>query len=232
VSVERDDPHVVVRVDDTGQGIAPEFLPYIFDRFRQADSTTTRAHGGLGLGLAIVHHLVTLHRGTVTAASEGPNRGATFTVCIPLAPLRTAVRATSSSAAIDADRLPPLAGIRVLVVDDDPEARDLVTAVLEQSGAAVITASSTVEALDALARARPHVLISDLSMPGDDGYALLHRVRALGLDRDGRVPAVALTAFARAEDRARAFAAGYAVHVSKPVEPAELVEVVARLGSR
>ena len=231
VAVERDDPHVVVRVDDTGQGIAPEFLPYIFDRFRQADSTTTRAHGGLGLGLAIVHHLVTLHRGTVTAASEGPDRGATFTVRIPLAPLRTAARFTSG-AAIGVDRLPALTGVRVLVVDDDADARDLVTAVLGQSGAEVVTASSTVEALDVLARARPHVLVSDLSMPGDDGYALLQRVRALGLDHDGWVPAVALTAFARAEDRARALAAGYAVHVSKPVEPDELVEVVARLASR
>jgi len=231
VAVERDDPHVVVRVDDTGQGIAPEFLPYIFDRFRQADSTTTRAHGGLGLGLAIVHHLVTLHLGTVTAASEGPDRGATFTVRIPLAPLRTAARFTSG-AAIGVDRLPALTGVRVLVVDDDADARDLVTAVLGQSGAEVVTASSTVEALDVLARARPNVLVSDLSMPGDDGYALLQRVRALGLDHDGWVPAVALTAFARAEDRARALAAGYAVHVSKPVEPDELVEVVARLASR
>jgi signal transduction histidine kinase len=228
VTVDREDPHVVVRVADTGQGIAAEFLPYIFDRFRQADSTTTRAHGGLGLGLAIVHHLVTLHRGTVTAASDGPDRGATFTVRVPLAPLRMAA-VTSSAATTAADRLPPLAGIRVLVVDDDADARELVTAVLGQSGAQVVTASSTVEALDALARDRPHVLVSDLSMPGDDGYALLQRVRALGLDRDGRLPAVALTAFARAEDRARALAVGYAVHVSKPVEPAALVEVVARL---
>jgi len=231
VSVERNDPQVVVRVADTGQGIAPEFLPYIFDRFRQADSTTTRAHGGLGLGLAIVHHLVTLHRGTVTAASDGDGRGATFTVRIPLAPLRTTAR-TMPGVGSGVDRLPPLAGIRVLVVDDDADARDLVTAVLGQSGAEVVTASSTAEALDALARARPHVLVSELSMPGDDGYALLERIRALGLDRDGRVPAVALTAFARAEDRARALAAGYAVHVPKPVEPAALVEIVARLAPR
>jgi len=231
VSVERDDPHVVVRVADTGQGIAPAFLPYIFDRFRQADSTTTRAHGGLGLGLAIVHHLVTLHRGSVSAASEGLNRGATFTVRIPLAPLRTEGRLTPGTVT-GVDRLPPLAGVRVLVVDDDADARELITAVLGQSGAEVVTAASTAEALNALARARPHVLVSDLSMPGDDGYALLERVRALGLDRDGRVPAVALTAFARADDRARALAAGYAVHISKPVEPAALVEVVARLAPR
>jgi signal transduction histidine kinase len=231
VTVDREDPHVVVRVADTGQGIAPEFLPFMFDRFRQADSTTTRAHGGLGLGLAIVHHLVTLHRGTVTAASDGMNSGATFTVCIPLAPLRSAVRATPG-AATGVERLPPLAGVRVLVVDDDADARELITAVLGQSGAEVVTAASTEEALDALPRTRPHVLVSDLSMPGDDGYALLERVRALGLDREGRVPAVALTAFARAEDRARALAVGYAVHVPKPVEPAELVEVVARLAPR
>jgi signal transduction histidine kinase len=230
VTVDREDPHVVVRVADTGHGIAPEFLPYIFDRFRQADSTTTRAHGGLGLGLAIVHHLVTLHRGTVTAASDGPDRGATFTVRIPLAPLRVTERAVPGEVSVD--RLPPLAGIRVLVVDDDPDARDLVTAVLGQSGAEVVTAASTQEALDALARARPHVLVSDLSMPGDDGYALLERVRALGLDRGRHVAAVALTAFARAEDRARALAAGYAVHIPKPVEPAALVEVVARVAAR
>jgi signal transduction histidine kinase len=230
VSVDREDPHVVVRVADTGVGIAPEFLPYIFDRFRQADSTTTRAHGGLGLGLAIVHHLVTLHRGTVTAASDGPDRGATFTVRIPLAPLRVTER--TMPGVVSVDRLPPLAGIRVLVVDDDPDARDLVTAVLGQSGAEVLTAASSQEALDALARARPHVLVSDLSMPGDDGYALLERVRALGLDRGGHVAAVALTAFARAEDRARALAAGYAVHIPKPVEPAALVEVVARVAAR
>jgi signal transduction histidine kinase len=231
VTVDREDPHVVVRVADTGQGIAPEFLPFIFDRFRQADSTTTRAHGGLGLGLAIVRYLVTLHRGTVTAESDGPDRGATFTVRVPLAPLRPTAPA-GTDAATGVDRLPPLAGIRVLVVDDDADTRDLITAVLGQSGAEVLTAASAQEALDTLARARPHVLVSDLSMPGDDGYALLERVRALGLDRDGRVPAVALTAFARAEDRARALAVGFAVHVPKPVEPAALVEVVARLASR
>src|SRR5437879_3760312 len=231
VTVDREDPHVVVRVADTGQGIAPEFLPFIFDRFRQADSTTTRAHGGLGLGLAIVHYLVTLHRGTVTAESDGPDRGATFTVRVPLAPLRPTARA-AAQAATGVDRMTPLAGIRVLVVDDDADTRDLITAVLGQSGADVLTAASAQEALDVLARARPDVLVSDLSMPGDDGYALLERVRALGLDRDGRVPAIALTAFARAEDRARALAVGFAVHVPKPVEPAALVEVVARLASR
>ena len=150
---------------------------------------------------------------------------------VPLAPLRPTAHA-GADAATGVDRPPPLAGIRVLVVDDDADTRDLVTAVLGQSGAEVLTAASAEEALDTLARARPDVLVSDLSMPGDDGYALLERVRALGLDRDGRVPAIALTAFARAEDRARALAVGFAVHVPKPVEPAALVEVVARLASR
>jgi signal transduction histidine kinase len=230
VSVEREDPDVVIRVADTGQGIAPEFLPHIFDRFRQADSTTTRAHGGLGLGLAIVHHLVTLHRGTVTAASEGPARGATFTVRIPLAPVRAA-RPGAAPPAGD-DRRPPLAGIRVLVVDDDADARELIAAVLGGSGAEVVAAASTAEALDVVARARPHVLVSDLAMPGDDGYVLLDRLRSLGPERNGSVPAVALTAFARAEDRERALARGFAVHVPKPVEPAALVEVVAQLAAR
>jgi CheY-like chemotaxis protein len=202
VSVTREDPFVVVRVEDTGQGIAPDFLPFIFERFRQADSTTTREHGGLGLGLAIVHHLVTLHRGRVSAESDGRGHGAAFTVRVPLAPIRNSPR-VGAGAASGVEHLPPLAGVRVLVVDDDADTRDLITAVLGQSGAEVVTVSSTLEALDALARLRPHVLVSDISMPGDDGYALLARVRALGLDREGRLPAVALTAYARAEDRDR-----------------------------
>jgi signal transduction histidine kinase len=229
VSVERVDPHVSISVSDTGAGIAADFLPFLFDRFRQADSTSTRVHGGLGLGLAIVRHLVTLHRGTVEAESEGPGAGATFRVRLPLAPVRAPARAAVPSGA---ERFPPLAGVRVLLVDDEPDARDLVSAVLAQSGADVVATASAAEALDALARARPHVLVSDLSMPEVDGYALLRRVRALGLDRGRQLPAVALTAYARPEDRARALAVGFQVHVPKPVEPAELVEVVARLAGR
>jgi signal transduction histidine kinase/CheY-like chemotaxis protein len=230
VAAERVDPHVVICVSDTGAGIAADFLPYLFDRFRQADSTSTRSHGGLGLGLAIVRHLVSLHRGTVEAQSPGPGAGATFRVRLPLAPVRmTGARPTVPSGV---DRFPPLAGVRVLLVDDEPDARELVAAVLVQSGAEVVATASAAEALDALARARPHVLVSDISMPDEDGYALLRRVRSLGLDRGARLPAVALTAYARPEDRARALAVGFQVHVPKPVEPAELVEVVARLAGR
>jgi signal transduction histidine kinase/ActR/RegA family two-component response regulator len=231
VTVGREDPHAVVRVSDTGQGVPAEFLPYIFERFRQADATSTRAHGGLGLGLAIVHHLVTLHRGSVSAESDGPGRGATFTVRIPLAPVRTLPR-HGADAAIGIERFARLAGVRVLVVDDEADARELIAAVLGQSGAEVATAASAAEALDSLTRLQPHVLVSDISMPGDDGYALLRRVRELSLERHGRVPAVALTAYARAEDRERALAVGFASHVPKPVEPAELVDVVARLAAR
>jgi signal transduction histidine kinase len=229
VTIERLDPHVAITVSDTGIGISPEFLPFLFDRFRQADSTSTRLHGGLGLGLAIVRHLVTLHRGRVEAESPGPGAGATFRVRLPLAPVRAA---PASSVPSGIERFPPLAGVRVLLVEDEDDARDLVTAVLAQSGAEVVAAASAAEALDALTRTRPHVLVSDISMPDEDGYALLERVRALGLDRGDRLPAVALTAYARAEDRARARAVGFEVHVPKPVEPAELVEVVARLAGR
>ncbi|HEX3177560.1 MAG TPA: GAF domain-containing protein [Methylomirabilota bacterium] len=229
VTVERLDPHVAVSVTDTGAGIAPEFLPYLFDRFRQADSTSTRMHGGLGLGLAIVRHLVTLHRGSVEAESRGLGAGATFRVRIPMAP----IRALDETAIEPSDvRRPPLAGVRVLLVDDEQDTRELVTAVLEQAGAQVVVAASAAEALEALARARPHVLVSDVAMPDEDGYALLHRVRALGAADGGGVPAVALTAYGRAKDRARALAAGFQVHVPKPVDPADLVDVVARLARR
>jgi signal transduction histidine kinase/CheY-like chemotaxis protein len=230
VTVERLDPHVALAVSDTGAGIAADFLPYLFDRFRQADSTSTRMHGGLGLGLAIVRHLATLHRGTVEAESPGPGAGATFRVRLPVAPVRSPGLRPSVPAG--AERFPPLAGVRVLLVDDEADARDLLTAVLVQSGAEVVATASAAEALDALARTRAHVLVSDISMPDEDGYALLSRVRALGLDRGAQLPAVALTAYAREEDRTRALAVGFQVHVPKPVEPAELVEVVARLAGR
>ena len=229
VTVGREDPHAIVRVRDTGQGISGDFLPFIFDRFRQADATTTRAHGGLGLGLAIVHHLVTLHHGTVTAASDGPDRGATFTIRIPLAPVRAAIRAAEDAPVARRARL---SGVRVLVVDDEADARDLIAAVLGQSGAEVATAASTAEALDCLGRLRPHVIVSDLAMPGEDGYTLLRRMRALDDASVGGAPAVALTAYARAEDRERALAVGFSSHVPKPVEPTELVEIVARLAAR
>jgi signal transduction histidine kinase/ActR/RegA family two-component response regulator len=234
VRLYREDPHVCIAVVDTGKGIDPDFLPLMFERFRQADSTSTRAHGGLGIGLAIVRHLVELHHGGVSAESAGLGRGATFTVRLPLVAVRVNEhdqpgRLASRSSV---ERFPELRGVRVLVVDDEADARDLVAAVLEQCGAEVTPAGSAGEALDALDRVRPHVLISDISMPDVDGYALISKVRALGLDRGGRVPAVALTAYARAEDRERALAVGFQMHVAKPVEPADLVDVVSRLAGR
>jgi signal transduction histidine kinase/ActR/RegA family two-component response regulator len=234
VRLGRDSGQACIAVSDTGRGIDAAFLPLMFERFRQADSTSTRAHGGLGVGLAIVRHLVELHRGTVSADSPGLGRGATFTVRLPLVAGRLPAGALAGPVAGSAvvQRFPELQGVRVLVVDDEADARDLVATVLQQCGAEVTAAGSAAEALDALDRVRPHVLISDVSMPGVDGYALIDRVRALGLDRGGRTPAVALTAYARAEDRERALAVGFQMHLAKPVEPADLVEVVSRLTGR
>jgi signal transduction histidine kinase len=223
---------VVITVSDTGTGIDPAFLPHVFDRFRQQDPVTTRAHGGLGLGLSIVRHLVELHGGHVRASSEGAGRGATFTVTIPAAPPAAdhGVEAVAQTAALPAD-LPSLAGVRVLVVDNEADARALVAAILEGCGAHVTTAESAAEAVDQIQRERPDVLLSDIAMPGEDGYSLIRRLRAM--DRDGRpLPAAALTAFATAADRARALLAGYQAHVAKPVEPSELAAVVAALAGR
>jgi signal transduction histidine kinase/ActR/RegA family two-component response regulator len=234
VRLQRVGSHACIDVTDTGKGIDPGFLPLMFERFRQADSTSTRVHGGLGVGLAIVRHLVELHHGTVSAQSAGPGRGATFTVRLPLIGGRVPAEDDTVRAArqTSVERFPELTGVRVLVVDDEADARDLLTAVLEQCGAEVTPVGSAAEALDALDRVRPHVLISDISMPDVDGYTLIRKIRALGLDRGGRVPAIALTAYARAEDRERALAVGFQMHVAKPVEPADLVDVVSRLAGR
>ncbi|HET7339850.1 MAG TPA: PAS domain S-box protein [Methylomirabilota bacterium] len=217
-----------VIVTDSGKGIAPEFLPHVFDRFRQADSTTTRAHGGLGLGLSIVHHLVELHGGTVSADSAGEGRGATFTVRLPLQTDPYQVGAEPAGAR----PLQSLAGVRVLVVDDQPDERQLFAVVLEEYDASVQTAGSLGEALKTLAGWRPDVLVTDIAMPDQDGYELLRAVRALGPQHGGDVPAVAVTAHARVEDRDRALAAGFQLYVSKPIEPDRLVELVARLSGR
>ncbi|MFT3764825.1 MAG: ATP-binding protein [Minicystis sp.] len=218
-----------LEVADDGQGIPSEFLPHIFDRFRQADASTARRHGGLGLGLSIVKHLVELHGGAVRAESDGLGRGARFTVALPLLddgadlPDSRDVRAAVSDRAI-------LAGVRVLVVEDEPDAREMALRVLEESGAAVRTAASAAEALAAIDAARPDVLVSDIGLPEMDGYELIRRVRAGAPARD--VPAIALTAFARPEDRTRALGAGFQSHVTKPLEPSALVATVARLWRR
>jgi PAS domain S-box-containing protein len=234
VACARIDAHVEVTVSDTGAGIKPDFLPFVFDRFRQADSTSARRFGGLGLGLAIVKHIVDLHGGTIEARSPGDGQGATFVMTLPLAPTGNgdgAAHAPSRANATDAFR-PDLGGVVVLVVDDERDARDLVHRLLAQCDAEVLTAPSAADALPLITSHRPHVLVSDIGMPEIDGYEFLRRVRGLGPGHGGNVPAVALTAFARSEDRTRAILAGYQMYLAKPVEPAELTAVVASLAGR
>ena len=222
--------HVEIVVSDNGEGIQPEILPFIFDRFRQGDSTTTRPHGGLGLGLALVRHLVDLHGGRVRAASEGPGRGATFVVELPVAILGPEAGTTlETSAAMGAL---PLQNVRVLLVDDDADGLDLTTVMLTNSGAQVKTAVSVAAALDVLESWPADVLVSDIEMPGEDGYELLRRIRAKERGGRTRLPALALTAYGRPEDRRRTLAAGYNLHLAKPIDPSELVLAVANLVGR
>jgi len=233
LSAARDNGTIVVTVRDTGSGIDPEFLPHVFDRFRQQDTATTRRHGGLGLGLSIVRHLVELHGGTVAAASDGLGKGATFTLTLPVAPARTNDIVMMQSEEEDGlTGLPSLAGVRVLVVDNEPDACALIAAVLERLGAEVSTAGSAAEAIESIRRSRPDVLLSDIAMPGEDGYDLIRQVRALDHPKMGPLPAAAVTAFANASDRARTLLAGYQAHLPKPVEATELGAVVAALAGR
>jgi len=237
VRLRRTEAHVELEVADSGRGIAPAFLPHVFERFRQADGGVTRRYGGLGLGLAIVRHLVELHGGTVQAHSEGEGRGACFTVRLPLAGTCTAKARPSRTlpalqGTIPPEHLPELSGVRVLVVEDEESTRELLRVVLEERRAEVTVASSAAEAFEYLMRSPPDMLVSDIGLPGEDGYSLIRRVRALGPERAGRVPAAALTAFTRLEDRTRALAAGFQVHVPKPIDPAELVMAIANLVSR
>jgi signal transduction histidine kinase/ActR/RegA family two-component response regulator len=233
VITERVDSHLEISVADTGQGITPQFLPHVFERFRQADASTTRTFGGLGIGLAIVKHLIELHGGTVRAASPGEGHGSTFTVRIPLSPVSRRYLHPANSPDVksshekNAARLTPLQGISVMVVDDEPDACTLLKRILEDSGAKVTAASSAQQALQFLDSEKPDVLISDIGMPIMDGYDFIRRVRTLESTTGKRIPAIALTAFARSEDRTRALLAGYLVHVSKPVEPRELIATVA-----
>ncbi len=226
---------VQISVSDTGQGISPDFLPYVFDRFRQADSTTTRSHGGLGLGLAIVRHLVELHGGTVAVQSPGIGQGATFIVNLPLMAVAGASVPEQIQSPVKSEVLacvPPLDGLRVLVVDDEADARELLLTTLAQYGAEVTAVATVSEALESLQRLKPNVLVSDIGMPGEDGYALIRQVRTLTQEQGGETPAVALTAYARAEDRKQALLAGFQLHVPKPVDPAELAAVICNLAER
>jgi signal transduction histidine kinase/ActR/RegA family two-component response regulator len=234
VQVRRVNSHVEVSVSDTGQGIAPAFLGQVFERFRQADSSSRRAHGGLGLGLAIVRQLVELHGGTVRADSRGEGQGATFTVELPLSLLRergdvARVHPTARTGPVPFTPSRSLAGTRVLVVDDEPDTLETLRTVLTLSGADVRTASSVAGAMTAIGEWTPDLVVSDIGMPGEDGFTLIRRLRALPAERGGSVPALALTAYARVEDRLKVLDAGFQMHVPKPIEPAELVAVVGSL---
>lgn len=240
IKLERADPHVQITVRDNGKGITPAFLPYVFERFRQADSSNTRRHSGLGLGLALVKQLVELHGGTVQGESAGEGQGATFTVMLPVRAVRMHNAGTTQEMlalkGIKTNKRMLLAGLTILVVDDEPDAREVVTAVLEHYGADVLPVNSAAEALELLRKVkppeRPDVLVSDIAMPGEDGYALIRQVRALPATQGGNIPAVALTAFGRSGDRVRALTAGFQMHVPKPVEAAELALVIANLARR
>jgi signal transduction histidine kinase/ActR/RegA family two-component response regulator len=230
-----DGSRVRLSVEDTGRGIRQEFLPHVFDRFRQADSATTRQHGGLGLGLAIVRHLAELHGATVNAESGGEGSGSTFSVTFPLAQGAAACACASVRGAMSLEdalglsRPEALTGVRVLVVDDERDTRNLISTVIAQSGAEVTTCANAGEALEKLKTWRPHILMSDIGMPGEDGFALIKRVRALPPERGGRTPAAALTAYARDDDRGRALAAGYQLHIAKPFSPRELIAALSEL---
>ncbi|MDM5177008.1 PAS domain S-box protein [Massilia sp. DJPM01] len=228
--------HVQIAVNDSGAGIKPEFMAHVFERFRQGDASTTRKHGGLGLGLSIVKHLIEQHGGTVRADSPGEGHGATFTIELPAANRQSPAARTGRAFALPVAPLTPeillrdLSHLDVLVVDDEPDARDLIRRILSDCNASVRTAASAAEALAEFRNTPPDVLVSDLGMPDVDGFELLAQVRALGHAGGGDVPAVALTAFARSEDRLRALEAGFMAHIAKPVEPSELIATVASMG--
>jgi CheY-like chemotaxis protein len=232
LSLSATDTQVEIAVSDTGSGITADFLPYVFERFRQGDGGSQRRYGGLGLGLAIVRHLVELHGGTVTAESPGPDQGATFRVSLPLGPLRLDDGAEHAPAL--GSRLRPagerLDGVRVLIVDDEADARELFASILEAAGAAVLSAPSAAGAREILASEEIDVLLSDIEMPDEDGYRLLRDATAM--PRGDRLIAVAVTAYARTADRRRALESGFRWHLAKPVEPAELVAVIASLVKR
>jgi len=244
VALQRVNSEVQVSVGDSGEGISSEFLPYVFDRFSQGDGKSTRSHSGLGLGLAIVRQLVELHGGTVKAHSDGPGRGATFEMRLPVLSINlvpgsksalsdSTLRGVRTTDGLSIECPPRLDGVRVLVVDDDSDTRQMLKAVLSECQADVITASSAAEAIKEIGQRKPDVLVSDLGMPEQDGYELIKEVRQMeSADHTARVPALALTAYAKAEDRVRALTGGYQVHLAKPVEPAEFVLVVANLAGR
>jgi PAS domain S-box-containing protein len=234
VVLERINSHAEISVEDTGIGISPEFLPHVFDRFRQADPSTTRRYGGLGLGLSIVKSLTELHGGTVRVKSPGENQGSTFIVTLPISHVRAEEKSpgishTSSSHPLDAIELPRLDNVRVLIVDDEADGRALVARILENRGARPVCATTASEALELLAGERFDVLLSDIGMPDMDGFELIRQIRELDKSRRGPIPAIAITAYARAEDRQRSLLAGFHMHLSKPLEARELIASIAAL---
>ncbi len=240
VRLDRTDSMAQITVSDTGEGISPEFLPYVFDRFRQADGTITRGYGGLGLGLAIARHLVELHGGSIEAQSAGLGQGASFTVRLPLVtvlataslPTVQSSEATSQEETLAGPSLLILYGLRILAVDDEPDMRDMLKLMLEQCGADVITAASAREAFEVLPGFKPDVLVCDIGMPEEDGYSLIRKVRALEPRQGGNTPAIALTGYVRVEERMQALEAGYQMFVPKPVEVNELTSMIASLVGR
>jgi PAS domain S-box-containing protein len=233
IVLERVNSHVEICIEDSGIGIRAEFLPYVFDRFRQGDPSTTRRHGGLGLGLSIVRSLVELHGGSVRVKSPGENQGSTFIVALPISHVRTDERElqghAQSTDPLQLVDLPQLENVSVLIVDDEPDGRDLIARILEERGAQTACVSSAAEALEALAGKKFDILLSDIGMPEVDGFELIRRVRLLDASRPGPIPAIAITAYARPEDRQRSLLAGFHMHLSKPVETGELIASIAGL---
>jgi signal transduction histidine kinase/CheY-like chemotaxis protein len=238
ITLERVNSHIEVSVSDDGQGITPEFLPHVFERLSQADSSAKKAHTGLGLGLAIVKSLAEMHGGSVRAKSAGEGKGASFSVTLPVSvvhakPDDRGRQHPGTERELAAPPLsPPLDGVHVLLVDDDPDALEVVKRILRRCKARVTTATTAAEGLAALVRERPDVVLADIGLPRTDGYEFVRRVRALPAEQGSEVPVAALTAFARSEDRRQAMLAGFDIHVAKPVDPAELVAVVGRLARR
>jgi CheY-like chemotaxis protein len=236
IQSRRTDSGIEIVVTDTGQGISEDFLPYVFDRFRQADVSSTRTHGGLGLGLAIVRHLIELHGGTVFAASPGKGNGATFTIRLPVRAVRTSSskrrgRKQEREALVDitAEDREMLKGLRVLVVEDNSDDREVLFTELAEQGAMVSASASAAEALSGLEQFRPDVLVADIAMAGEDGYSLIRKIRACPLDHGGRTPAIALTAYAGDANRRLALEAGFQKHMTKPADPSELARTIVRL---
>src|SRR2546425_251697 len=232
IRLERADSLARITVSDTGKGIRSDLLPFVFDRFRQEETSIGRRHGGLGLGLAIVRHIVELHGGVARAESSGENRGAPFTVDLPLpAPRVGALEPEPARPPLDRETVRPavLKGLRVLVVDDDADARELMRIVLRSSGAEVMSAASAEEAFEQVEQWHPDILVSDIGLPDVDGYALIQKLRTLEAERGWSIPALAVTAYARVEDRTRALSSGFQMHVAKPLEPADLVAAITSL---